>query len=457
MESQPRPGMKVLPGEPSEPNFGVVITELLWEETLKLRVLVTALFLVVIMMRWHVPATAEAKSTMKKQPFGKTSDGREADLYTLTNKKGMEVAITNFGGIIVTLKAPDRNGKFDDVVLGYDSLDGYLTNKAFFGALIGRYGNRIAHGKFTLNGKTYTLPKNDGDNTLHGGPEGFNKRLWTAKDVSSAKGQALELTYLSADGEEGFPGNLKARVVYTLTDQNELTIAYSATTDKETVVNLTNHSYFNLAGQGSGDILGHELMIRGDHITAVDDTLIPTGELRPVKGTPFDFTPRHRHRRAHQSGRSANQGRQGLRSQLGVECARGALARVGCRGLRAKQRSRSPGSYRRARCTVLQRQFPRRNHHGQSQQGLQASLRILSGDPALSRTRPIIRSFHPRTLKPGQTYLDHHGFQVLCAIGRSRGEREWRSRIHRGLHTSPASASLMFHEPHSPEVNHDST
>ncbi len=292
MESQPRPGMKVLSGEPSEPDFGVVITELLWEETLKLRVLVTALFLVVIMimMMWHVPATAEAKSTMKKQPFGKTSDGREADLYTLTNKKGMEVAITNFGGIIVTLKAPDRNGKFDDVVLGYDSLDGYLTNKAFFGALIGRYGNRIAHGKFTLNGKTYTLPKNDGDNTLHGGPEGFNKRLWTAKDVSSAKGQALELTYLSADGEEGFPGNLKARVVYTLTDQNELTIAYSATTDKETVVNLTNHSYFNLAGQGSGDILGHELMIRGDHITAVDDTLIPTGELRPVKGTPFDFT-----------------------------------------------------------------------------------------------------------------------------------------------------------------------
>jgi len=257
---------------------------------LKLRAFVIALLLVGIMMTWHVPATAEAKSTMKKQPFGKTSDGQEVDLYTLTNKKGMEVAITNFGGIIVSLKAADRHGKLDDVVLGYDSLDGYLTNKAFFGALIGRYGNRIAHGKFSLNGSTYTLPKNDGDNTLHGGPEGFNKRVWTAKDVSGAKGQALELTYLSKDGDEGFPGNVSAKVVYTLTDQNEVTIAYSATTDKETVLNLTNHSYFNLAGQGTGDILGHQLMIRGDHITAVDDTLIPTGELRPVKDTPFDFT-----------------------------------------------------------------------------------------------------------------------------------------------------------------------
>ena len=257
---------------------------------MKLRLLVTALLLAGMITIGSGPANPEAKSTMKKQSFGKTSDGRPVDLYTLTNQKGMEVAITNFGGVVVSLKVPDRTGKFDDVVLGYDSLDGYLTNKASLGALIGRYGNRIAHGKFTLNGQTYTLPKNDGDNTLHGGPEGFNKKLWTAKDVSSAKGQALELTYLSADGEEGFPGNLSAKVVYTLNDQNELTIAYSATTDKDTVVNLTNHSYFNLAGQGTGDILSHELMIKGDHITAVDETLIPTGELRPVKGTPFDFT-----------------------------------------------------------------------------------------------------------------------------------------------------------------------
>ena len=233
---------------------------------------------------------AQAKSSMKKQPFGKTADGQAVDLFTLTNSKGMEVSITNFGGIVVTLKVPDRNGKLDDVVLGYDQLDGYLTNKAFFGALIGRYGNRIAHGQFQLDGKTYNLPKNDGDNTLHGGMTGFNKRLWTAKQVSGAKGSALELTYLSKDGEEGFPGNLSVKVVYTLTDDNELRIDYSATTDKDTVVNLTNHSYFNLAGQGNGDILSHELTIHADQFTPVDQTLIPTGELRAVKGTPFDFT-----------------------------------------------------------------------------------------------------------------------------------------------------------------------
>jgi aldose 1-epimerase len=190
---------------------------------------------------------------------------------------------------VVSLNAPDRNGKFDDVVLGYDQLDGYLTNKAFFGALIGRYGNRIAHGQFKLDGTTYNLPKNDGDNTLHGGMRGFNKRLWTAKDVSNNKGAALELTYLSKDGEEGFPGNLSAKVIYTLTDQNELHIDYSATTDKDTVVNLTNHSYFNLAGQGKGDILGHQLLIKADRFTPVDQTLIPSGDLKAVKGTPFDF------------------------------------------------------------------------------------------------------------------------------------------------------------------------
>jgi aldose 1-epimerase len=237
-----------------------------------------------------INGSSEAKSSMKKQPFGKTEDGRAVDLFTLTNKKGMEVAITNFGGIIVSLKAPDKNGKYDDVVLGYDSLDGYLTNKAYFGAIIGRYGNRIAHGQFKLDGKTYNLPKNDGDNTLHGGTTGFNKRLWSAKDVSGSKGQALELTVVSKDGEEGFPGNLSAKVVYTLTDDNELHIDYSATTDKDTVVNLTNHSYFNLAGQGNGDILGHQLMIHADRFTPVDQGLIPTGELKAVKDTPFDFT-----------------------------------------------------------------------------------------------------------------------------------------------------------------------
>ena len=255
---------------------------------MKLRFFLLAILLAcTLATRW---VWSEVKSTMKKQPFGKLSDGREVDLYTLTNKHGMEVAITNFGGIVVRLKVPDRAGKVEDVVLGYDSLDGYLTNKAFFGATIGRYGNRIGHATFTLDGKTHTLPKNDGDNTLHGGPEGFNKRLWTARDVSGSRGPALELTYLSKDGEEGFPGNLSVKVVFTLTSTDELVIEYSATTDKDTVVNLTNHSYFNLAGQGNGDVLQHSLRIAGDKITAVDAALIPTGELRPVAGTPFDFT-----------------------------------------------------------------------------------------------------------------------------------------------------------------------
>ena len=230
---------------------------------------------------------AEATSKMQKQSFGKTEDGQPVDLYILTNKNGMQAAITNYGGTVVSLKVADRNGKFEDVVLGYDNLDGYATGKAYIGATVGRYANRIAHATFTLDGITYTLAKNDGDNHLHGG---FNKRVWTAKDVSSGAGQALELTYLSKDGEEGFPGNLPVKVVYTLTDQNELKIDYSATTDKDTVLNLTNHAYFDLAGQGNGDILQQQIMIKADRFTPIDATSIPTGELRSVRGTPFDFT-----------------------------------------------------------------------------------------------------------------------------------------------------------------------
>lgn len=230
---------------------------------------------------------AEANPKMQKQSFGKTEDGQQTDLYILTNKNGVEAAITSYGGTVVSLKVPDRNGKIDDVVLGYDKLEDYAAGKAYIGATVGRYANRIAHAKFTLDGVTYTLAKNDGDNHLHGV---FNKRVWNAKDVSSSDGQALELSYLSKDGEDGYPGNLSVKVVYRLTDQNELKIDYSATTDKDTVLNLTNHCYFNLAGQGNGDILQTQLMIRADRFTPVDATLIPTGELRSVKGTPFDFT-----------------------------------------------------------------------------------------------------------------------------------------------------------------------
>jgi aldose 1-epimerase len=236
------------------------------------------------------PAGAKPQpgSTTKK-PFGKTPDGQPVDLYVLTNNGGAEVSITNYGGAVVSIKVPDRNGKLADVVLGYDTAEGYLNDKSHFGGIIGRYGNRIAHAKFVLDGKTYTLAKNNGENSLHGGVRGFDKVLWTARILNAKDAQSLELSYLSKDGEEGFPGNLNVSVIYTLKDNSALSIAYSATTDKKTVLNLTNHSYFNLAGQGSSDILGHVLMIQADKFTPVDAGLIPTGELRDVAGTAFDF------------------------------------------------------------------------------------------------------------------------------------------------------------------------
>jgi aldose 1-epimerase len=232
--------------------------------------------------------TKEANVAVKSQPYGKMPDGTAVDLYTLTNKNGMQAGIITYGGAVVQLMVPDRAGKTADVVLAMDDLDGMRKQTAFFGALIGRYGNRIGHAQFTLDGQTYKLPANDGANTLHGGPEGFDKRVWMAASGTSAGEPTLTLDYVSKDGEMGFPGALTAKVVYTLTDKNELKIEYTATTDKPTVVNLTNHTYFNLAGEG--DILGHEVTINADRFTPVDRGLIPTGELKPVKGTPFDFT-----------------------------------------------------------------------------------------------------------------------------------------------------------------------
>jgi aldose 1-epimerase len=228
---------------------------------------------------------------MQKQDFGKLSDGQSADLYTLTNKLGMEVTVTNFGAAVVSLKVPDKAGKSGDVVLGNNTASEYETGKGYFGAIVGRYGNRIAHGQFTLDGKTYTLAKNNGENSLHGGTVGFSGRLWSATDVSGAAGQTLQLTYVSKDGEEGYPGNLTIHVTYSVpASENALKIEYSATTDKDTVLNPTNHSYFNLAGQGNGDNLKHEVVIHASRFTPVDSTLIPTGELKTVAGTPFDFT-----------------------------------------------------------------------------------------------------------------------------------------------------------------------
>jgi len=230
---------------------------------------------------------AEGKTDVTSHPFGPMPDGTPVEIYTLKDSS-IEARITNYGGIIVSLKVPDRSGKPGDVVLGFDNLAGYVDNfnhkgTAFFGALIGRYANRIAHATFTLDGKKYDLPKNDGDNSLHGGPHGFNNVVWKARPIKDG----VELTYLSKDGEAGYPGNLTAVVRYTLVDRS-LRIEYSATTDKDTVLNLTNHSYFNLTGKPK-DILGHQLTLHASRFTPVDATLIPTGELKSVASTPFDF------------------------------------------------------------------------------------------------------------------------------------------------------------------------
>lgn len=226
-------------------------------------------------------------TSLPSEPFGTTPDGAAVELYTLRNSSGMEAKISNYGGIVVSLRVPDRAGHYGDVVLGYDRLAGYLKETPYFGCLVGRYGNRIARGKFTLEGQTYSLATNNYPNALHGGLKGFDKVVWQAKASRTKAGPTLELTYVSKDGEEGYPGNLAVKAVYTLTEDNGLRLDYTATTDKPTVVNLTQHSYFNLAGKG--DILGHVVEMPADRFTPVDATLIPTGELRPVEGTPFDF------------------------------------------------------------------------------------------------------------------------------------------------------------------------
>lgn len=233
-------------------------------------------------------------STITKADFGKTPEGQAVEIYTLHNAKGAEAKIMTYGGIVQSLTMPDKSGKLADVVLGFDTLEGYVNPTyvkgcPYFGALIGRYGNRIGAAKFTLEGQTYTLATNNGPNSLHGGLKGFDKVVWTAKPSVGVHGPQLVLAYVSKDGEEGFPGNLEVTAIYTLTEDNALKLEFTAHTDKPTVCNLTHHSYFNLAGQGNGDILGHLVYIKADKTTPVDSGLIPTGDLADVTGTPFDF------------------------------------------------------------------------------------------------------------------------------------------------------------------------
>jgi aldose 1-epimerase len=228
-------------------------------------------------------APKKGSSTVTRSSFGKLPDGRTVEALTLSNGS-MQARIMTYGAAVVSLTAPDKNGKYADIVLGMDGIDGYVKGVPYFGAIVGRYGNRIGKGTFQLDGKTYKLAINNGENALHGGLKGFDKQIWTAREANGG----VEFTYVSKDGEEGYPGTLTAKILYTLTPQNELRIEYTATTDKPTVVNLTNHTYFNLAGEG--DILQHQVMLNADRFTPVDKGLIPTGELRPVKGTPFDFS-----------------------------------------------------------------------------------------------------------------------------------------------------------------------
>jgi len=256
-------------------------------------------------------ALANRPETITKIPFGTAPDGTAVDLYTLHNNKGAEARISNYGGIVTSLKVRDRKGKLGDVVLGYDNLAAYIKASPHFGCLVGRYGNRIAKGKFTLNGKEYTLAVNNGPNHLHGGLKGFDKVVWTAKPTTSPLGPALELKYVSKDGEEGYPGKLSITAVYTLTDDTALRLDFTATTDADTVCNLTHHSYFNLAG--AGDVLNHQVIIYADRFTPVDANLIPTGELRSLDGSPLDF------RHAEKIGARINQADEQLKRGNGYD------------------------------------------------------------------------------------------------------------------------------------------
>ncbi|MBM4034806.1 MAG: galactose mutarotase [Planctomycetes bacterium] len=233
---------------------------------------------------------APIRPSIGKAPYGELPDGTSVDIYTLTNGNGMEVKLINYGAITVSVKVPDRQGNLADVTLGYDTMEGWLKNAPHFGSTVGRYANRIAKGAFTLDGTTYKLATNSGENHLHGGVKGFDKAVWNAQPIQTPAAVAVRFTYLSKDGEEGYPGNLSATALYTLTNNNELKIEFSATTDKPTVVNFAHHSYWNLAGPRAGDVLGHILTIFADNYTPTDKGLIPTGELKPVLGTPYDFT-----------------------------------------------------------------------------------------------------------------------------------------------------------------------
>ena len=253
------------------------------------RLIVLNLLLILASCAPQDATVATKEASVNKAAFGTTPEGEAVDVYTMTNAQGMEVRAITFGGIITSIRVPDKAGKFDDVVLGFDTLDGYLKNPPFLGAIIGRYANRIGKGRFTLDGKTYTLAINNAPNHLHGGVKGFDKVVWKAESFKREEAVGIVFTHTSPDADQGYPGALSLRVTYTLTPRNEIEVEFEATTDKATPINMTQHTYFNLAGDGSRDVLDHVMTIHASRYTPVDSTLIPTGELASVEATPFDF------------------------------------------------------------------------------------------------------------------------------------------------------------------------
>jgi len=359
-------------------------------------------------------------TSIGKEPFG-SHEGKTVDLYTLTSTEGATVKISSYGGIITSWTAPDRSGKQADVVLGFKNLAGYtnpayLATGPYFGALIGRYGNRIGGARFSLNGVEYQLAANDGPNNLHGGPKGFDKRIWDGADEAVGDDAALTLEYVSPAGEEGFPGKLSTTVVYTLQSGGVLRIDYSATTDKTTIVNLTQHTYFNLAGEGNGDILGTELELNASRFTPVDANLIATGELRSVEGTPFDF------RRQDQPEGPAARLRPRLRPQLRHRSRLGDGSRVGRPRVRARQRASARGPHDRARRPVLLRELPRRQSRRQERQAVHPPQRLLPRDPALSRL-PEQAWIPERDARARRDLRHDHRLQVLGEVEKCGARR----------------------------------
>jgi aldose 1-epimerase len=351
----------------------------------------------------------EAPGQIGQTPFGVLKDGTPIHLFTLKNRSGTEAKIMNFGGVVVSLKVPDRNGKLGDVVLGYDNLAGYLKESPYFGAIVGRYANRIAKGKFTLDGVEYTLATNNGPNALHGGLRGFDKVVWEPAVTASAAGPSLQLKYVSKDGEEGYPGNLSITAIYTLTHDNALKLEVTATSDKETVVNISQHSYFNLAGQGT--ILNHEVMMPADRFTPVDSTLIPTGELRPVEGTPFDF------RSSTPIGARINQPDEQLKFGNGYDHNWVFTRTVGEMGLLARVHEPTSGRVLEVLSTEPGLQFYSGNFLDGSIRGKGGQVYNLRDgfcmEPQHFPDSPNHRSFPPVVLKPGQVYRNTIVFRFL--------------------------------------------